>query len=129
MCCGTAESSTLCDQLIHNPELLSEMTKDRDIRCYLFGSPARVTDMVGYIKQYFPPDSIDSKGCEVFAAGTLLQYQYYGIKRYNPVLRFTQKAYIRFIFRKQKDQWYLSAIYDTPLPPQGGPRHGNDYNG
>jgi|JI10StandDraft_1071094.scaffolds.fasta_scaffold216085_1 hypothetical protein len=129
LCCGTAETRTLCDQIMHNPEVLSEMTKDRDIRCYVFGSQAHVKDMVSFIKQYFPPDSIDSEGCEVFAAGTRLQHQYYGTKRYNPIIESVKKAYIRFIFRKEKDRWHLEAVYDIPRPPEGGPRHGSDYYG
>ncbi|MFN8360639.1 MAG: hypothetical protein U0264_12060 [Candidatus Kapaibacterium sp.] len=128
-CCGTAETRTLCDQIIHRPELLSEMTQNREIRCYLFGSPAHVSYMVGFIKQYFPPDSIESVGCEVFAADTRIQYQYYGTKRYNPIIQSVKKAYIRFIFTKEKGQWYLEAVYDTHRPPKGGPRHDSDYYG
>ncbi len=113
--CGTSDTYDLCEQILCEPDLLPIISKDREIRCELFGTGAYMLDAVRFIKQHFSPECIERGGCRIYGGGDYIEYKYYGGDCYYPVSRTVKKAYLRFVFRKVDSQWLLVSIQNIPI--------------
>ncbi len=127
MCCGTADTYDLCEQILREPDLLPIISKDREIRCELFGTGAYMSDAVRFIKQHFSPECIERGGCNYYAEDTRIQYEYYGGDYVYPSFHHVEKAYLRFVFRKVDSHWVLVLIQNIPI--QKYPYHDSDWDG